>query len=53
MILYKCECGARLTVTENTEESRNEKRAFKKAHGKRRGNPGHKWERRKAKKEGQ
>jgi len=41
MILYRCACGAKLLVEENTERSRREKRAWKKKHDEKNG--GHKW----------
>jgi len=33
MVIYKCNCGDELAVTENTEQSRNEKRGWKTKHG--------------------
>ena len=33
MIIYKCDCGEKLIITENTEESRGRKRGWKKEHG--------------------
>lgn len=40
MVIYKCKCGDELAMTENTEKSRDEKRAFKEKHHK---DKGHGW----------
>lgn len=47
MILYKCQCGEQLLASENTEKSRNEKRAWKETHRstKEKLNPGHGYQR--------
>jgi len=38
MIIYKCKCGDELTVRDNSEISRENKRAWKQKHGTRKGN---------------
>lgn len=43
MVLYRCICGKELEVSDNSEDSRARKRAFKKVHDKKQ--PGHKWSR--------
>ena len=46
MIIYKCQCGEELAMTENTEKSRDEKRNWKERHNEKvngRFNVGHGW----------
>jgi len=45
MIVYTCKCGAKLAITDNTEETRTSKREWKAKHRKGKKNPGHGYQR--------